>query len=321
MKFRTEIKIPPFDRPITYRDRIFSIGSCFADEVGRRLARAKFRIVCNPAGALFNPASILSVLTRALDERPYTSANLHRNGQGEWFLFDLPTRFTDPDAERLLTAVGALQAEIKQAFEAADRVIITFGTAWVYRLSASGEIIANCHKQPQSLFRRERLTIEQIVTTWRALIAQYPAKEFLFTVSPIRHLGDGLEGNSVSKAILRLACEELATCTNVRYFPAFEILTDDLRDYRFYADDLCHPSRQAVDYITECLFAAALSPESRRLADEVAPLVDFTEHRPLRPDSESYRAQCRRTIERMKLLMEGEKIDFSEEIHRLEGNL
>lgn len=321
MKFRTEITITPFEVPISHRERLFSIGSCFAEEIGERFARAKFAICCNPTGPLFNPLSILRVVERALDERAYTPDDLCRNEQGVWFLFDLPTRFTDSDAERLLDTVNTLQQQIKRHFEAADRILITFGTAWVYRLLANGELVANCHKQPQSLFRRERLTVEEIVTRWHTLIERYPAKEFIFTVSPIRHLGDGLEGNAVSKAILRLACEALTEQRNVRYFPAYEALLDDLRDYRFYAEDLCHPSRQAVDYITELFFSAALSKRSRMLADEITRLIDFTHHRPLRPDSEAYREQCRTIIARMEALAHREKIDFSAEITSLKGNL
>lgn len=318
MKFRTEITITPFERPIGYRNRMLALGSCFADEIGARLADAKFSIRCNPAGPLFNPLSILALIERGLDRRPFTLDELHQNSDGEWFSFDLSTRFTEPTAEALLQRANRLTEELTATIEQADRLLITFGTAWVYRLQADDAIVANCHKQPQQLFRRERLTVEQIVTSWSRLIERLPNKQITLTVSPIRHLGDGLEGNAVSKAILRLAAEELTERhTTVHYFPAYELLLDDLRDYRFYADDLCHPSHQAIDYIWEHFTSAALTTETQQTLGEVARLTAFLRHRPLHPSSESYRTECRRTIERMKQLAARTNIDFSEEIAAL----
>lgn len=316
MKFRTEITIPPFDRPISYADRLLSLGSCFADAIGSRLAEAKFSIATNPAGPLFNPLSILTLAERALDEQPYTAADLHRSDDdGMFFLYDLPTRYTECDPAVLLQRANELLKSLKERILQADHLLITFGTAWVYRLASSGAIVANCHKQPQRNFRRERLTTEQIVAAWGRLVERLPEKQFILTVSPIRHLGDRLEGNAVSKAILRLASEELTErYATVRYFPSYEILIDDLRDYRFYADDLCHPAPKAIDYIWEHFTAALLTTEARQTAEEVQQLTAFVRHRPLHPDSERYRAQCRQTIERMERLSEQKKIDFSEEI-------
>lgn len=318
MKFRTEITISPFDRPIGYRDRLLSLGSCFADEIGTRLAEAKFPICCNPSGPLFNPLSILALVERALFRRRFMPEEVQRHDNGACFLYDLSTRFTEQTAGSLLQRANALVEQLGQAVEAADHLLITFGTAWVYRLAANGAVVANCHKQPQRNFCRERLTVEQIVAAWSRLIERLPAKQIILTVSPIRHLGDGLEGNAVSKAVLRLACEELAERhTTVRYFPAYEMLMDDLRDYRFYADDLCHPSRQAVEYIWEHFTAAALTEPTRRTVEEVRQLTSLLHHRPLHPESEAYRRQCSATIERMEALAEREKLDFSEEIATL----
>lgn len=182
--------------------------------------------------------------------------------------------------------------------------------------------MANCHKQPHDLFRRERLTVNQIVEPWAEFAKQHPDKQFILTVSPIRHLGDGLEGNAVSKSILRLAVEQLAEqLPNVRYFPAYELLLDDLRDYRFYADDLCHPSRQAVEYIYEKFAEAAFTPETLELRGRLRALTAFAAHRPFDPSKEQYRNECLRHIERMEAEEQANNLDFSAEIALLKGRL
>lgn len=322
MKFRTELKITPFERAISYQDRLLAIGSCFADEVGQRLSADKFRITCNPLGTLFNPLSILGLLERATADRLFTAEEVQQHPSGDSFLFGLPTRFTATESgELLLTANKALR-QTRTCFEEADHLIVTFGTAYIYRLAATGEVVANCHKQPHDLFRRERLTVNQIVEPWAEFAKRYPDKQFILTVSPIRHLGDGLEGNAVSKSILRLAVDQLVEqLPNAHYFPAYELLLDDLRDYRFYADDLCHPSRQAVEYIYEKFSEAAFTPETLELQGRLRALTAFAAHRPFDPSKEQYRSECRRHIERMEAEEQANNLDFSAEIALLKGRL
>ena len=322
MKFRTEIKIAPYDEPIQLSDRVLTLGSCFADEVGTRLQEHKFRVVCNPTGPLFNPLSLHHLLQRALHREYHISDEVMRNRRGEYFLFDHSTRLTDPDPDRLLEEANRLLDTLREAFTESRHVLLTFGTAWVYRRTDNGTIVANCHKEPQERFTRHRLTVEEIVACWKPLIEANPEKRFTLTVSPIRHLGDGLEENALSKAILRVACAELADAhPHVRYFPAYEILTDDLRDYRFYADDLCHPSTQGATYIFERFMEAAVDPHDRTTAEEAARLCAFVHHRPLHPDSMAYRAECAAMIARMEAFSARTKIDFSEEIASLKRNL
>lgn len=322
MKFRTELKIAPFPRPIGYRDSILSIGSCFADEVGQRLSADKFRATCNPLGTLFNPLSILGLMERATADRLFTAEEVQQHPSGGAFLFGLPTRFTASESgELLLTANKALR-QTRTCFEEADHLLVTFGTAYIYRLAATGEVVVNCHKQPHDLFRRERLTVNQIVEPWAEFIKQHPNKQFILTVSPIRHLGDGLEGNAVSKSILRLAVDQLVEqLPNAHYFPAYELLLDDLRDYRFYADDLCHPSRQAVEYIYEKFAEAAFTPETLELRGRLRALTAFAAHRPFDPSKEQYRNECLRHIERMEAEEQANNLDFSAEIALLKGRL
>lgn len=322
MKFRTELKIAPFPRPIGYRDSILSIGSCFADEVGQRLSADKFRATCNSLGTLFNPLSILGLMERATADRLFTAEEVQQHPSGGAFLFGLPTRFTASESgELLLTANKALR-QTRTCFEEADHLLVTFGTAYIYRLAATGEVVVNCHKQPHDLFRRERLTVNQIVEPWAEFIKQHPNKQFILTVSPIRHLGDGLEGNAVSKSVLRLAVDQLVEqLPNAHYFPAYELLLDDLRDYRFYADDLCHPSRQAVEYIYEKFAEAAFTPETLELQGRLRALTAFAAHRPFDPSKEQYRNECLRHIERMEAEEQANNLDFSAEIALLKGRL
>jgi len=316
MKFRTEIECASLGTDISYGDTVLLFGSCFADEMRARMQRAKLRAAGNFTGPLFNPASLAAALRRASDPAPATSGELHRDADGWWFHYDAGTLLSDPDPavalRRCNEALGALRSLLPEA----RCLVVTFGTAWVYRLRENGRIVANCHKQPGALFRRERLGAEAIVAEWSDLLAgPLAGKEVIFTVSPVRHIGDGPDGNSLSKATLRVAVAELTErFGSAHYFPAYEILMDDLRDYRFYADDLVHPSPQAVEYIWERFAAAALSAPARALLPEVERLAAAARHRPRRPDSEASRELRRRTIARMTELERSAGIDFSQEI-------
>lgn len=322
MKFRTELKITPFERAISYQDRLLAIGSCFADEVGQRLSADKFRATCNPLGTLFNPLSILGLMERAEADRRFTEEEVQQHPSGDSFLFGLPTRFTATEGGELLLRANEALRQTRTCFKEADHLLVTFGTAYIYRLAATGEVVANCHKQPHDLFRRERLTVNQIVEPWAEFAKRYPDKQFILTVSPIRHLSDGLEVNAISKSVLRLAVDQLVEqLPNVHYFPAYELLLDDLRDYRFYADDLCHPSRQAVEYIYEKFAEAAFTPETLELQGRLRALTAFAAHHPFDPSKEQYRSECRRIIERMEAQVATNNLDFSTEIALLKGRL
>ena len=262
MKFRTEIDIAPLHTRIGYEHRTLALGSCFAEQIGARLARAKFRVTVNPTGILFNPLSIVAALRSY--PTPVHREELHCDG-GRWFHFGFHGDFAAPTADEALQRMNAARRAGAEALDTADRVILTLGTAWVYE--RGGEVVANCHRQPAAQFTRRRLAVEEVTGALAAAIeGPLAGREIILTVSPVRHLGDGLAGNAVSKATLRLAAEQLTErYASVSYFPAYEILTDDLRDYRFYADDLVHPSPQAVAYIWEKFSATALTPAAQAL--------------------------------------------------------
>ncbi|MEG2060697.1 MAG: GSCFA domain-containing protein [Alistipes sp.] len=301
MKFRTEIEIAPFKVKIGYENRILALGSCFAEQIAAQLSRLKFSVTTNPSGILFNPLSIAATLHSYLQPTPVQRHELHHNDQG-WFHYGFHSDFSQTDPEQALEVMNAARQAGANALRAADRVVITFGTAWVYE--HNGEVVANCHRQPSTAFVRRRLSVSQIVETFAELFESALAdKQIILTISPVRHIGDQLQGNAVSKATLRLAAEELATRYEaVNYFPAYEILLDDLRDYRFYADDLVHPSEQAVAYIWEKFAATALSEQAQQLLPDVERIVTAAAHRPRNDKSEAYQHFCRNQLTQIDAL-------------------
>ena len=315
MKFRTEVDIRPFDRKTGYASRILAIGSCFADKMAAALARAKFRITANPAGVLFNPASIEQTIRMFGDGTTVSAAEL-QYAEGRFFDYRFHGSLSGPSAEDTAAKInGALSAGHRALCES-DTVIITFGTAWIYELNATGCTVANCHKQPASLFTRRRLSVGQITDSFSALLGTLlKDKTVIFTVSPVRHSGDGADENFTSKATLKLAVAELVEkFENALYFPAYEILNDDLRDYRFYADDLVHPSAQAIEYIREKFFAAALEPKALAILPQIEKVTAAAAHRPLDPRSEQFRAFCRASLQTaLKLENETEGLDLAAE--------
>lgn len=319
MKFRTEIEIAPLADRIGYQHRLLAIGSCFAEHIAAKLTEAKFRITTNPTGILFNPLSIAEALHSYAKCEPVRREELQYDGE-LWFHYGFHGSFADTDAARALERMNTGRKVGAAALETADFLLLTFGTAWVYE--RNGRPVANCHRQPASEFIRRRLTVEEIVAGFGLLFdGSLANKRILLTVSPVRHIGDGLAENALSKAILRVAAAEMeARHANVHYFPAYEIVTDDLRDYRFYADDLVHPSPQAVEYVWERFAQAALSESAQALLPEVERLTASCSHRPRRPDSEADRRLRRRLLDRMAELERTAGIDFSHETAQFCGD-
>ncbi len=315
MEFRTIIPIRPFARKIDHSQRILSLGSCFADNIATRLADAKFRITASPTGILFNPESIASAIERFATNTPPEINELQYSNE-KWFSYDFHSSFSHPDIEQ---AHNAMRQGVEQgavALQQADIFIITFGTAIVYRLTQSGKIVANCHKQQQRFFEREMLSVAAIVERYTALLeGVLRNKRVIFTVSPVRHLGEGMEENSLSKAILRLATEEIVRRNeNAAYFPSFEIMNDDLRDYRFYAEDMVHPSMLAIDYIWEKFSDTAFSPATQQLIARIKRVTAAAAHRPFNPHSEAHRTFCRKQLMEISEIESCcHEIDFSPE--------
>ncbi len=249
MELITKIDISRKGRlQLTHDDGVVLIGSCFADNVGTKLQEANFRCCVNPFGTLYNPMSIAEAI-----RRPHSS--LLFQSDGIWHSWMHHSRFSAPSAEQLVDNINSAIVEAHDMLKTARLLIVTFGSAYVYRLADTGQIVANCHKQDERMFRRSRISVSDIVDEWLPLIDELqainPQLKVMFTVSPIRHKRDGLHANQLSKAVLLLAVDELCerrpdVCL---YFPAYEIMMDELRDYRFYADDMVHPSPLAAEYI------------------------------------------------------------------------
>lgn len=307
MKFRTEIEAAPLAEGLEYGAKIFALGSCFAENISARLAKAKFSVVSNPLGVLFNPYSIANAIERLADARTFAVCDI-RAGRDSFFSFDAHSSLDGKTHTDAFANLNRAVAQGSKALAEAEWVILTFGTTWVYE--RDGKVVANCHKQPSAEFTRRRLSVAEIVERYNRLFeGVLRDKRVILTVSPVRHIGDGLQENSVSKATLRLAAEELvAKHANAYYFPSFEILIDDLRDYRYYTEDMAHPSKVAVDYVWEQFCKAVLSPAAQELLPRVMQIVAAAEHRPFNPESESHKEFCRAMKQKIERLAD---IDFS----------
>ena len=301
MIFRTEVHIPKSTWTITHRDRLMLLGSCFADNIGEKFSVAGFDSTVNPFGTLYNPASIAVVLTRLLDEQAFTSdemVSFGAEGWGSWLSHSLLSR---PTQEEALRQHNRLFEDAATHLRQTSVLIITFGTAWVYRQDS--QVVANCHHEPASRFVRERLTVDEIVGLWRPLLERLhvlnPDLRVLFTVSPIRHFRDGVHENQLSKSTLLLAIEALGES----YFPSYELMLDELRDYRFYAEDMCHPSPVAVDYLWERFGDTYFDNSTRQLISRLEEITKALNHRPLHPDSHQHQHFLRQTEDKLQALL------------------
>ena len=310
MKFRTEIEKISWKSPIEYSSHILSLGSCFAERISAMLDERKFRVTALPTGILFNPASIAQSLSLMASHHKVTEKELFEV-DGRWLSYNFHSSLSAPSPEEAMAEMQGAIERGGEALDSATHLIITLGTAWIYRLRESGAVVANCHKQPASMFSRELLSVESIVEMLQPVCESFKG-DIILTVSPVRHVGEGLADNSLSKAILRVAVDTLQRQypERVSYFPAYEIVIDDLRDYRFYAEDLVHPSQMAVEYIGEKFFEVALSANSKAVMSRVERIVQATKHRALNPHSESYKRFCRQQLDAIEQI---KGVDLSKE--------
>lgn len=276
VKLQTIVDIAPSPWKIGYEDNILLLGSCFADSIGQIMAEHYLNVTCNPFGTLYNPLSIAQAL-QMTEVLPLIEHD------GLWHSMAHHGSFSRASRDEAEQAVKASIETMQAALQQASVVIVTFGTAWVYEMS--GEIVGNCHKLPESSFTRRRLSVEEIVAAWQTILERYPNKHWLFTVSPIRHIRDGLHENQLSKATLLQAVEQIVngkwTNGKSHYFPSYEIMLDELRDYRFYADDLVHPSSLAVRYIWERFADTFCTPQTKNELMIQHKRWQYDHHRPL----------------------------------------
>ena len=278
MKLMTPVDISPSTFSIGYDTPMLLLGSCFTDEIGRKLRTAGFDMLCNPFGTLYNPLSIAACLGRAVDNQPMQAEELVRY-DGLWHSWLHHSRFSHADREQCLSRCNDAIRQTHDFLERRPLLMVTFGTAWVFE--CGGSVVANCHKVPQREFERRRLTVQEIVDVWQPLSARLVCPT-VFTVSPIRHLADGAHGNQLSKATLLLAVDSLVNANpQAHYFDSYELLMDELRDYRFYARDMCHPSEVAVDVVWERFQEVYMSTETREYVRQQEKAYIRSQHRPI----------------------------------------
>ncbi len=262
MELRTTFRIDPSPHKISYSDPVMFIGSCFANSIGEIMLSGRMPVLINPSGTVYNPVSVCNTLNEALSGKESVKEDLYFN-EGTYHSLFHHTEFSSSDPVELLRKINKRSMEALAFLKTARYLFLTFGTARVYRLKKSGVIVSNCHRIPSENFQSELLSVEEITSLWSQkldhLHSLFPLLKIIFTVSPVRHWKDGPHGNQISKSILLLAIEELLKHpVQPYYFPAYEIVMDDLRDYRFYADDMLHPSSPAIKYIwkafSECFF-------------------------------------------------------------------
>lgn len=323
MEFRTYIDIPVSDVEIDHSVDTMLFGSCFSTHMGLKLQQHKFRVNANPFGILYNPFSISNAIRRILSTRGFTEEDLVHH-QGLYHSFMHHSEFSSPDKQVCLDNISARFDAAVRAIQETDRFLITFGTAYVYWRMESGEITANCHKFPESEFHRARLSVDDIVEEWSELIEELierrPNTKLVFTISPVRHWKDGAHENQISKSILHLAIDilEKRFDEHVRYFPAYEVMMDELRDYRYYAEDMLHPSSLALRYIWDRFSSTFFSNQTRKINSEWDRIQKSLDHRALHPQNEQHQRFLKETFQKIESFSQANPtISCDEEIEEL----
>lgn len=330
MHFRTYTDIPKSNFQIEDSQQMMMLGSCFSENIGEKMVENKFNVATNPFGILYNPLSISTAIRRLIRKEVFTEKDLvFHNDVYQSFLHH--GKFSDSTQAACLNKISASFNHAATIIRKTNIFLITFGTAYVYKLKSSGEIVGNCHKFTSDCFVRERLTISEIVNDWTdiidTLLSINADAKFIFTVSPIRHLKDGAHENQISKSILLLAIEQLQQKYrhSTEYFCAYEILLDDLRDYRFYAKDMLHPAETAIDYIWQKFSETYFSSSSKELLSEWTLLKKMLAHKPLNENSENHRLFLQQTAHKLsqfqdkypQVSCEKEIISLNKKIKRL----
>lgn len=316
MKLRTEVTYKDSDIKYGYNNHFMLMGSCFSDEIGQKLIHHKFRTTVNPYGTIFNPISLFEKIEKR-NSVPEPKHFLQK--EDLWFNYDYHTHLYGKSQKELIKVITLANQKLRSGLETCDLLVLTLGTAFVHELNESEQVISNCHKQPNTSFTKKLLSVGEIVSAFKDMYNSLNRKpQILLTVSPVRHTKEGLEENQLSKSILRVACNEIkALSKNINYFPSYEVVIDDLRDYRFYKQDLIHPTEQAVEYIFENFVQTHLDTEALKILDQVKKIQLELNHRPLDITSD----QHQKFFHKLLLKMESITIDFATEIKTVKSQL
>lgn len=316
MQFTTKIPVQKSSFPIDYDSKIMLLGSCFAENMGEKFNYFKFQATTNPFGIIFNAVSLEKLICRAVENKKFTENDIFFHNE-LWHCYEVHSELSNPDKDLFLSHLNSILESTHRHIAALTHCIITLGTSWVYSNIETHEIVANCHKVPQKQFTKELLSIEQTEKSLQNIIllihSVNPNCHFIFTVSPVRHIKDGFIENTLSKAHLIAAIHSIlnkkfstsleVTNQNRNYFPSYEIMMDELRDYRFYAEDMLHPNQTAIDYIWLRFYEHYISESAAKLMEEVDAIQKGLAHRPFNPNTESHQkflAQLNLKIETIK---------------------
>lgn len=321
--FRTELTIAVSQEKIMLKNPILTIGSCFADAMGSRLKNFKFQTLVNPFGTVYNPISLHELLQGSVHKQALP-ANSFLQRDEVYYNYNLHSSFSSTQKEILTQQVQTTFESTLDFLKKTDVLMITYGTAWVYERKDSGEMVNNCHKQPSALFTKRLLSQQEIVDSFRTLRSVLqgirPNLRIILTLSPVRHIKDTLELNSVSKALLRSSCYQLSTeFSNVEYFPAYELLMDDLRDYRFYKSDMLHPSEEAEEYIWQKFTHTYFDEKTLAFLKRWADLRLGMQHKAFHPQSAAHQTFLKKLRESLVELKE--LVDVEEELQILEKQI
>lgn len=319
MKLRTEINIERQSLSLNHQTPLLLMGSCFSENIGGKLSKHKFNALINPLGIAYNPVSLHQLL--GIDSK--TPIGELQQTTELYFHYNFHSTFNALSKESYADKLKKSIAEKEEFIKQNPTLILSYGTAWVHELKSNGQIVNNCHKQPSSNFSRRLLKVEEIVHSWEKMKAELKEKfkqsfNFIFTVSPVRHIKDGFIENQQSKSTLNLAIHQIcAKHANCSYFPSYEIMMDDLRDYRFYKNDLLHPNEMAIDYIWEQFSKAYFSEERRDYNRQIKQFNQSINHRPFNPQSKKHQDFIKKLIEQIEEFEKESKLNFSGEIKKL----
>ncbi|MGO4770762.1 GSCFA domain-containing protein [Flavobacterium sp. W22_SRS_FK3] len=293
MQFRTQIPISKTNNPIDYNSKILSFGSCFAENMAGKFDYFKFQNVTNPFGIIFNPVSIEKIIERTIQEKWFTEKDVFFHNE-RWHCFEVHSDLSNSDREELLETLNKAISETHKKIQEATHIIITYGTSWIYRNIESDEVVANCHKVPQKQFSKELLPVDviqkSIQNTIDLIQVLNPNIHYIFTISPVRHIKDGFTENQLSKSHLFTALHKTINhqLSTINYFPSYEIMMDELRDYRFYAQDMLHPNQVAIDYIWHKFSENYIAENSFLTMQEIEEIQKSLRHRSFNPESEQH---------------------------------
>lgn len=319
-KFTTPVSIPKSNVSVSHQQHLLLIGSCFAENIGEKLIDNKFNVVVNPNGIIYNPISVINGLQRIINNQVYTEKEIFKFND-KWISFNHHGCFSSFDKTDCLKQINTSLAEAHQQLEKCTTIFVTFGSAWVYEYPDVG-IVVNCHKIPNKEFKKRLLSVKEILSAFNAIKKNLKDLNVVFTVSPVRHIKDGLHENNLSKSVLHLAINSITEQNeNCHYFPAYELIIDELRDYRFYKEDMVHPTEIAINYVWEKFIATHCDKNTTQLVETITKIKQAVNHKPFNFESAAHQKFIKQQIQLMdEVTTQYPFINFEKEKEVLQRN-